>query len=127
MNPPYSRLDDTMEKVIQDGAEAIMVLPDWRSTSWWEDIQPYVLRRYWYPPGKKIFELEGSSFDEGTRWGVWAYYVNVEAAQQKQDEDWLEPDKVYTAEVLEGTHQKTRSSRRRQQRKAAARYWDQSQ
>jgi hypothetical protein len=36
MNPPYSALEMAVQKVISDGAEAIMVLQDWRSTRWWK-------------------------------------------------------------------------------------------
>ena len=123
MNPPYSALEKTIKKVIEDGAEAIMVLPDWRSTQWWKDIQKYVRRRYWYPPGVKVFELSDSDFNAGTRWGVWAYYVKGHCPREVNDEEFIVPDKEYIAGELEGTHQKTSSRRRRQQRKAAAKYW----
>ena len=113
INPPYSALDRTIDKVIRDGAEAVLVLPDWQSTSWWKDIQKYVLRHYFYPPGTKVFNLEGTEFDAGVRWGVWSYYVQVDGPHCGENR----------RAVQSVTYQKTRSARRRRQRKAAAQYW----
>ena len=123
MNPPYSELGKTVRKIIKEKGSAIMVLPDWRSRTWWKDIQRFVVRRYWYPPGTKIFELEGSDFDAGTKWGVWAYYVDCKEEHAGEDDDFIQPGKVYRCEVLDGTHQDTTSSRRRRRRKAVQKYW----
>jgi hypothetical protein len=56
----------------------------------------------------------------GTKWGVWAYYIQCD--KKKEDEEFIEPEKEYLAEEWDGTIQKTKSRRRRQQRRAAKRY-----
>ena len=75
MNPPYSRLDETINKAVDEKIRAIMILPDWRSENWWKKIQPFVVKRYYYAKGSLVFELPNQDV-AGTPWGVWAYKVD---------------------------------------------------
>lgn len=125
MNPPYSQLQKTVNKMIVDRGVGIMLLPDWRSCQWWTDIQPYVVKRHWYAPGVKVFEVAGTDFSEGTKWPVWAYYVDCRKVHSKEKDEWMEPDKEYDGDVLDGKMQNTKARRRRQQRRAAQKYWKQ--
>ena len=76
-----------------------------------------------------MFELSDSEFKARTRWGVWAYYVQGQSPrteEEEEKEEFIDPNKEYGPEELEGTRQKTRSSRRRQQRKAESRWWQEN-
>jgi hypothetical protein len=60
-----------------------MVLPDWRSEDWWQRIQQYVVKKYYYRQGTKVFELPGKEV-QGTPWGVWAYLTDCRSEEQKK-------------------------------------------
>ena len=110
MNPPYTRLGEAVEKMIAEKAEAVMIMPDWKSESWWKKLQPFVKKKYFYPIGNQIFELDGKLVD-GVRWGVWAY--KVDTREHKDDKK----DRGIRNISGDDERQKTESFRRRQRRK----------
>ena len=42
MNPPYSMLDKVVHKLTEDGASAILVVPNWPHRLWWRRLQVMV-------------------------------------------------------------------------------------
>lgn len=112
-NPPFSMLQQVVEKIKRDGAKVLLVCPDWRSCSWWKSLQEHVVRRHYYPKGTAVFELDKKPVG-GIRWGLWAYYVD--GSVEKEDE-YMETNKEYSVAELEGEWQDTPSYRRRQRRK----------
>ena len=74
----------------------MFICPDW-SEDWWYNIQGSVLKKYYYRPGVKFFELPHQEV-QGLRWGVWAYLVD--GAVQK--EEMMVADKEFTVLELEG-------------------------
>ena len=125
LNPPYSKLEETIQKVIKEKVRAVMVLPDWRSESWWKKIQEYVVKKYFYPKGTKMFELGGREV-EGVRWGVWAYLVDCKGGQEKrkrqqqQEEKMMPFDREIGKEEWDEEKVRTSSARRRWRRKRPA-------
>ena len=70
MNPPYSLLYSVIPKLIQDEGRAILLVPHWPSELWLHFIMEYVVKRYFYPAGRRIFQDTGP-----TRWPVWALWA----------------------------------------------------
>ena len=98
-----------------------MVLPDWRSEDWWQRIQQYVVKKYYYRQGTKVFELPGKEV-QGTPWGVWAYLTDCRSEEQKkkrrQKEDELMPiGRTIEKEEWEEQKVRTAASARRARRK----------
>jgi hypothetical protein len=49
LNPPFALLSKVVYKIIRDGAQALIVVPEWFSSPWWSDlhyccVHPFVLR-----------------------------------------------------------------------------------
>ena len=57
MNPPYSMLDKVVHKPPEDGASAILVVPDWPHRLWWRRLQGVVTTALFFPRGHRVFEL----------------------------------------------------------------------
>lgn len=74
-NPPYSRLDDCVRKILVDQPTMVLVVPDWRNTQWWKDLQPLITRAHYFPKGTAMFQLHGTPVHP-VRWGVWAYLID---------------------------------------------------
>jgi hypothetical protein len=117
MNPPFSQLPAVIAKTAKDQARAVLVCPDWRSEQWWRDVQPFVVRRYHYKAGKKIFEMP--DVDVGvTKWGVWAYLLDGSRQPADYEGELLHPEKTYSVAELDDTWTDTVSSKRRKRQRA---------
>ena len=59
--PPYSMLDKVVHKLTEDGASAILVVPNWPHRLWWRRLQGMVF----FPRGHRVV---GDSWDLLTEW-----------------------------------------------------------
>ena len=67
MNPPFSALEKVIEKVINDGAHAILVMPEWCHRKFHKAALAIRLADVLLPRGTKLFSLNGKLF-RGTLW-----------------------------------------------------------
>jgi hypothetical protein len=75
-NPPFSIMAAVVDKIIEDGIEVVLIMPHWPSEAYFRQIQKFVVRRYFYKTGLRVFETqEGPSGP--TRWPVWALLVDA--------------------------------------------------
>ena len=65
INAPFFKMPEVVDKVIEDRAEAIMLVPDWRKQNWLKRLMRFVKNRHYYAEGMRIFDKTWS-----TRWGV---------------------------------------------------------
>ena len=72
--PPYSMLDKVVHKLAEDGASAILVVPNWPHRLWWRRLQVMVFTLLFFPRGHRVFELSGRICGP-SRWGTWAYFI----------------------------------------------------
>jgi hypothetical protein len=59
LNPPYGELWGVVDKVVHDGARAILVCPNWPRDKWWKKLMALVVDEVWYPKGTKFFLRQG--------------------------------------------------------------------
>jgi hypothetical protein len=71
INPPFSRFDEVVHKIVTDNVWAVVICPFWGQKPWFKELMRYAYRRYYYKAGIYIFENTGA-----TRWGVWALLVD---------------------------------------------------
>ena len=57
-NPPFEDLQWVVERIMSDGAKAILIAPDWRTDPFFKPMWEIVQRCYYYKPGIKFFELD---------------------------------------------------------------------
>lgn len=79
-NPPYDKLNETVEKIIEDAAEVVFIAPDWWNQPWFRRVWPICKAHVFFPPGTRVFELvddeeQPGHVMPGTRWGVWAFWL----------------------------------------------------
>ena len=55
-NPPFSAMQEVVDKLIRDRARSILIMPHWRSQDWFQDVQPYVKKTYFYKKKTLLFE-----------------------------------------------------------------------
>jgi len=67
MNAPFSALEKVIEKVINDGAHAILVMPEWCHRKFHKAALAIRLADVLLPRGTKLFSLNGKLF-RGTLW-----------------------------------------------------------
>ena len=75
-NPPFSRLQEVTQKIVQDKARVVLVCPDWRNLKWWKKVQALVVKEFFIPKGTLVFQSPDKDKLRSTRWGVWAYLVD---------------------------------------------------
>ena len=75
-NPPFSVLKNVVQKIVQDGAQMVLICPDWRYLKWWKQVQGLVVKEFFIPKGTKVFRSPDKENLRSTRWGVWAYLVD---------------------------------------------------
>ena len=75
MNPPFSLLDSVVDKIKNDGAQAILIMPQWEDQRYFEEVQPMILKKCVYSKGAKVFEQKEGAMP-GIRWPIWAAFVN---------------------------------------------------
>ena len=106
LNPPFSKLQDTVMKVIADGARGVMVAPDW-SSSWLQVLLQISKKKLYYSVGEEFFELHGNPAGP-IRWGI--HFVLL-------DDFVLKPCAVQCEEEIENqVGRMTKAARRRSRR-----------
>ena len=75
MNPPFSYLNLVVNKIHNEGARAILIMPQWDDHSYFKDVQHMILRKCVYPEGSRVFERKGGA-TAGIRWPLWAVLVD---------------------------------------------------
>ena len=74
INPPFSLLDEVVEKIITTDVRAVLIMPDWKHRKFWSKIQALVVEEYHIPAGSRLFELPDRKL-RPTQWASWGYYV----------------------------------------------------
>ena len=54
--PPFSLLDEVVEKIRNDGAKAVLIMPQWEGHRFFEEVQPMIFRKHIYPKGTRVFD-----------------------------------------------------------------------
>jgi hypothetical protein len=111
-NPPFSKLDQVVQKVKKDKCQMILVCPDWRNRWYFQAVRPHIVRQYYYAPGTHVFELPPVAV-AGIRWGLWALLIDGELFK----EDYVQAGKCYSVQEINETWQATSSAKRRRRRK----------
>ena len=91
LNPPFTLLNAVVQKLQEDQAVAILVMPHWCNQEFYEAVKPFIVRKHFYKAGSMMFETESGSVG-GTPWPVWALYVDCREDGWQPTE--LELDKV---------------------------------
>ena len=68
-------LGKVVEKLKNEKARAILIIPHWTDKAWFGRVQPMVKEKHFYPKGTKIFEQLGGDVGE-VQWHVWALLVD---------------------------------------------------
>jgi len=79
-NPPFSRLQDCVVKVVLDDAQGVFISPDWPS-DWLSLLKKMAKSTLYFPAGSKVFELEEKEVGP-VRWGVYAFYLQQKDYQK---------------------------------------------
>ena len=73
--PPFSMLTAVIRKILRDKAVAVVIMPHWKNQPFFQEVQPYIVRKHYYPKNTLMFETaEGGA--GGTMWPVWAVLVD---------------------------------------------------
>ena len=107
MNPPFSRMAEVVRKIRQDRARCVLIAPNWKSLEWFDEVQPWVRKRYYLKQGERLFEDEKGPVGP-TPWGVWAFLVDAGLEPVKRRVVDMEGEKY-----VENTQAKKRRRRRR--------------
>ena len=75
INPPFSFLDQVVNKIRQDKAKAVLVMPEWEDHTFFESVQPLIVRRYLFPKGTRVFEQKSGAMP-GIRWPLCIAFVD---------------------------------------------------
>ena len=49
-NPPFSLLGEVVNKLEREGAECILICPEWRSLAWFSKAEELMAKGKYYPP-----------------------------------------------------------------------------
>ena len=67
-------LDKVVHKLAEEGASAILVVPNWPHRLWWRRLQVMVSTSLFFPRGHRVIEFSGRVCGP-SRWGTWVYFV----------------------------------------------------
>ena len=73
--PPFSQIVRVIDKLVQDRAQAILIVPFWPRRQYVRRLASLAAKIWEIPPHTEVFELEGTKA-RPTRWPVWAVYIN---------------------------------------------------
>ncbi|EPS62093.1 hypothetical protein M569_12700, partial [Genlisea aurea] len=82
INPPFSQLSEVVNKIETDGAECLLVCPDWSARPWFAKAQLLCAKAHFYPPGSRLFETDKGPAGP-TRWGVWVLYIPAKSNEMR--------------------------------------------
>ena len=72
-NPPFSRLQDAVVKILVDDAQGVFIAPDWKG-DWLSLLLKIAKKRMYWEAGTQVFELDGKDCGP-VRWGVHVIFV----------------------------------------------------
>ena len=108
-NPQFSDLQFVVQKAKVEGANLILICPDWRNQPWYADMWENIRAHHYFRPGFPLFELDGVAAP-GIQWGAWALWYDG----RMQENEKLRRKSRWGQEV-QRTHAATRRYRRDQQ------------
>ena len=73
-NPPFSLLDQVVDKVIKERPAVVVVVPDWQRLPWFQRLRQVAERQTYRACGVRVFELDGKPVNP-TRWGTYFFYI----------------------------------------------------
>ena len=93
-NPPFSRLQEVVCKILRDKARVVLIVPHWPNRSWFKKLRPFVLRKVWIKRGTKLFETTVGDLP-GIPWSVLAMHIDASLQRDIRQIDFqenLKPD-----------------------------------
>ena len=88
MNPPYSKYRRVLQKIVEDGAVCLLLLPVWPARIWYNWAQQIWVSKITFPAGYMFFELDGQQMPP-TRWAIEVVYVGGDVATDSDQESIL--------------------------------------
>ena len=76
INPQFNMILLVVDKQRRDSAWAIVIVPQWKSKSWWALLQSITQRRWKLSRRHGIFWRGGTKHMKATLWDVWALLVD---------------------------------------------------
>ncbi len=73
-NPPFTMMDEVVRKIHAEGAEVLLVLPEWTNKPWWSLATGLMSKSQYFPLGSRIFENETGKMG-ATHWGLRLMYI----------------------------------------------------
>ena len=96
INPPFSMLPAVVEKIFQDQASGIIVVPVWPSQAWFHKLNACAVAWWDLPPDKPIYMTRGGITIQPRRnWRTRAVIFNAFDMQKQTTDDWL-PVGIYS-------------------------------
>ena len=78
LNPPFSRLQQVVEKIYRDQAHGIIIIPIWPHHSWFHALFPIALKWFDFPTDANIFQSStGRLVPQRRHWRVRAVVFNA--------------------------------------------------
>ena len=74
-NPPFSKLQQIVDKIRHDRARCVLIMPNWPTQPWFQSAQELAVKKVFYHPGSEIFDVDRGKVG-GVRWGVWAMLLD---------------------------------------------------
>ena len=76
INPPFDKIKEVVHKLEADEATAIVVVPEWKDTTWWRKLQRLVVDSFLFNKEEPIFLREGVVLMKPPSWRTWAFLVH---------------------------------------------------
>ena len=76
LNPPFSKLNSVVEKILQDEAQGILLVPVWPSRLWFHALSRIAVK-WWDLPKEAIFQTEDGKLLPPKPWTVRAVVFNA--------------------------------------------------
>ena len=67
LNPPFSMMDRVVDKLRDDNAHAILVMPDWPYMKWHKPAMDMAVGSLIFSKGSRVFQLNGT-LSGATKW-----------------------------------------------------------
>ena len=99
VNPPFSRLNEVIPKLVDEQARGILIMPHWKNQMFFDEVWKIVQKKHYYPRGSRVFETVDGVVG-GVKWPVWALYVDgtkprpVRTRNECSEEDDPKPTKT---------------------------------
>lgn len=85
MNPPFSKLNNVLEKILQDEAQGILLVPLWPSRLWFQALSRIAVKWWDLPKKVPIFQTEDGKPLPPRSWTTRAVVFNAIGALNRKD------------------------------------------